>query len=147
MKRLLIAVALAALTLPAFAANVGVSISIGDPGYYGRLRLDVGYPEPQLMYRRAFVVQPVPRGRRPIYLRVPPGHARNWHRHCREYNACNERVYFVRDDWYENDYAPRYRKDHGRRHDDRRDHRKDKYRRSDRRDDRDDGKQGRGRDH
>jgi len=25
----------------------------------------------------------------PVYLHVPPGHAKNWRKHCREYNACN----------------------------------------------------------
>jgi hypothetical protein len=34
------------------------------------------------------------------YQQVPPGHARNWRKHCREYNACGERVYFVQNDWY-----------------------------------------------
>lgn len=49
MRRLMFAAALAAMTVPVFAADVGVSISIGQPGFYGRL--DIGdYPQPQLIY-------------------------------------------------------------------------------------------------
>ena len=44
-----------------------------------------------------------------MYLRVPPGHARNWDKHCGAYGACNQRVYFVKDSWYNKQYAPRYR--------------------------------------
>ena len=40
MKRFLSAAALAAMTLPALAADVGVSISIGQPGFYGHI--DIG---------------------------------------------------------------------------------------------------------
>ena len=47
-------------------------------------------------------------------LRAPPGHARNWSKHCRRYNACNQEVYFVQDGWYNNQYAPRYRQQHAR---------------------------------
>ncbi|MDD5273768.1 MAG: hypothetical protein PHU14_13745, partial [Methylovulum sp.] len=36
--------------------------------------------------------------------------ARQWGRYCSWYNACNERVYFVRHDWYHREYAPRYQK-------------------------------------
>ena len=45
----------------------------------------------------------------PVYLRVPPGHEKHWSKHCAEYNACGRPVYFVRDDWYNNQYVPRYR--------------------------------------
>jgi hypothetical protein len=44
----------------------------------------------------------------PLYLRVPPGHEKNWSKHCGKYGACGRKVYFVRDDWYTNEYAPRY---------------------------------------
>jgi hypothetical protein len=69
------------------------------------------------MYRAAM-------NRQPIYLHVPPGHAKNWRKHCREYNACGERVYFVQNDWYEREYVPRYQKQHRDRQDDRRDDRR-----------------------
>ncbi len=122
MKRLFCAAILAAAATPALAADVGVSVSIGQPGFYGRI--DLGdYPRPQLMYADPVVIQAVPVGvvRQPIYLRVPPGHAKNWGKHCREYGACGRPVYFVQDNWYNNVYAPRYRERHGGgdRHDDR----------------------------
>lgn len=113
MKRLLIAAALAVTTIntPALAADVGVSISIGQPGFYGRL--DIGdYPQPQVIYRQPMMVEQVPASRPPVYMRVPPGHAKNWRKHCHEYNACGERVFFVQDKWYDREYVPRYQKQH-----------------------------------
>lgn len=134
MKRFLIAAAVitASLSTPAFAADVGVSVSIGQPGFYGRIDIgDYPYPQPQLIYRQPRVVERVYVEREPIYLRVPPGHAKHWGKHCRKYNACGERVYFVQDKWYNNEYAPRYQE----RHRDRQD-----YRRDDRGDDRREGR-------
>ncbi|MES2182625.1 MAG: hypothetical protein V4493_11065 [Pseudomonadota bacterium] len=78
--------------------------------------------------------------RPPIYLRVPPGHAKHWDKHCREYNACNERVYFVQDDWYNREYAPRYQEQHREYRDDRRDGRDDS--REYHRDEHDNGRRG-----
>jgi hypothetical protein len=119
MKRFLFAAAVAAVTAPAFAADVGVSVQVGEPGFYGRI--DIGnFPQPQLIYRQPVVIQPVPVGvvRQPIYLRVPPGHAKNWRKHCHKYNACGQPVYFVQDGWYNQEYVPRYRERHGERHGD-----------------------------
>jgi len=123
MKRLFIAAALTlAAVSPVLAADVGVSISIGDPGFYGRI--DIGdYPQPRLMYREPRVIYREA-AREPIYLHVPPGHAKNWRKHCGKYNACGERVYFVQDSWYNQVYVPRYQE----RHDDRRSGRKDERR-------------------
>ena len=121
MKRFLIAAAIAAVTFstPTLAADVGISVSIGQPGFYGRL--DIGdYPQPQVIYRQPIVIERVPMGRPPVYMRVPPGHAKNWRKHCREYNACGERVYFVQDDWYSREYVPRYQEQHRDRRDDNR---------------------------
>ena len=126
MKRFLIAavVAAATITTPALAADVGVSVSIGQPGFYGQI--DIGdYPQPQVIYRQPMIVERVPMDRPPIYLRVPPGHAKHWSKNCRKYNACGERVYFVQDDWYNREYAPRYQEQHRDRRDDRRDERGD----------------------
>ena len=50
--------------------------------------------------------------RPPIYLHVFPGHATHWRKHCREYNACDERVYFVHDTWYDREYVPHYQERH-----------------------------------
>jgi hypothetical protein len=82
-----------------------VSINIGQPGFYGRI--DIGdYPQPQVIYRQPVLVERPVRyvEAAPIYLRVPPGHAKHWSKHCRAYNhACGQRVYFVQDNWYNND--------------------------------------------
>lgn len=103
--------AVATFTTSTFAADVGMSVSIGQPGFYGRL--DVGdYPQPRVIYVQPRVIERVARDREPIYLRVPPGYARNWRRHCDEYDASGERVYFVQDNWYNHEYAPRYREQH-----------------------------------
>lgn len=146
MKRFLIAAAVAAATVttPALAADVGVSISIGQPGFYGRL--DIGdYPQPQVIYRQPRVIERgVPADRPPVYLRVPPGHAKNWKKHCREYNACGERVFFVQDKWYNREYVPRYQEQHRDRRDGGRDERRDD-RREGHRNERQGNDQGRGR--
>ena len=146
MKRFLIAAAIAAATVttPALAADVGVSVSIGQPGFYGRL--DIGdYPPPQVIYRQPRVIERVPMDRPPIYLRVPPGHAKHWSKHCHKYNACGERVYFVQDNWYNREYVPRYQEQHRDRRDDRRDERRDD-RRGKQKNDRHGNDQGQGRD-
>ena len=126
MKRILIAAALAAATVatPVLAADVGVSISVGDPHFYGRL--DIGdFPQPQVIYGQPMMIERGPMDRPPIYLRVPPGHAKHWRQHCREYNACGERVFFVMDNWYNRKYAPRYREQHRDRQDNRGNDRRD----------------------
>ena len=109
MKGFLIAMVLTTTTIiatPALA-EVGVSISIGEPGFYGQL--DIGnFPQPQVIYRQPIIIEPVLMDRPPIYLRVPPGHAKHWRKHCGEYNACGERVFFVQDGWYNREYVPRY---------------------------------------
>lgn len=120
MKRHLIAMALAAsaLSVPAVATDVGVSVSIGQPGFYGRIDIG-GYPPPAVVYREPVIIERAYVDRPPIYLRVPPGQANHWRDYCHEYRACGERVYFVRDDWYSREYVPRYRERHGHDRDDR----------------------------
>lgn len=112
MKRLLSAVALTltVTSLPAMAANIGLSVQVGEPGFFGRIDIG-GAPPPQLIYQQPVVIHapPVELERAPIYLHVPPEHAAHWAKYCRRYNACGERVYFVKDDWYRNEYVPHYR--------------------------------------
>ncbi len=137
MKKLLAALALTsvACAAPAFA-DVGVSIRIGEPGFYGQL--DIGNSDrPRIINSRPVLVTHRYRNLAPVYLRVPVGHQRNWSRYCGRYDACYRPVYFVRDEWYRDVYSPRYRRDHARGRDDRPDHRRDD-RRDDRRDQRDD---------
>ena len=131
MKATILAASLLALSASAFAADVGVSISVGQPGFYGQVVLGDFAPSPLLYGPQPVIIAPR-RGyaAAPIYLRVPPGHAKHWSKHCRAYHACNQRVYFVQDGWYNNEYVPRYREHHGHGgpgrpefRDDRRDHR------------------------
>lgn len=119
MKRFLIAALVAAgiVSGPAGATDVGVSVSIGQPGFYGRLDIG-GFPPPPVIYPQPMVIQPVPVAGPPVYLRVPPGHAKHWSKHCKKYNACATPVYFVQDEWYMNEYAPRYEEKHGHGHSD-----------------------------
>ena len=114
MKKLLAGLALicAAGVAPAKAADVGVSISIGQPGFYGQLDIG-GYGPPQVLYRQPVLVERRNWYPAPVYLRVPQYQYGNWRRYCGMYNACARPVYFVRDDWYRNVYAPRYYREHG----------------------------------
>jgi hypothetical protein len=106
MKKICLALALAAGALPALAGtDVGVSIGISQPGLYGRI--DIGtvgaapvlvYPQPLVIVRPAVMPQPV-------YMHVPPGHAKNWSKHCARYDACGRPVYFVQEDWYQQHYG------------------------------------------
>ena len=110
MKRVLFATVLGVCALPAFATDVGVSISVGQPGFYGQI--DIGnVPRPPVVYAQPVVIARTPEyvSAPPIYLHVPPGHEKHWDKHCAEYRACGRPVYFVRDDWYNNEYVPRYR--------------------------------------
>jgi hypothetical protein len=105
-----LALAAALLAPPAIAGtDVGVSISIAQPGVYGRIDIGTVPAQPVLVYPAPVLVTPRPAPPPPVYMWVPPGHAKNWKKHCREYNACGVPVYFVRDDWYESNYVPAQR--------------------------------------
>jgi hypothetical protein len=89
------------------------------PGVYGQVRLG-NDPPPPLVYAQPMLIEPQASAQAPVYLHVPPEHAKNWRKHCHEYHACNRQVYFVRsaeyaaagDHW---DHA--HEQDHGRGHD------------------------------
>lgn len=111
MKHFLLGTALAALMgSSAMASDVGVSVSIGQPGFYGRIVLG-NAPQPQVIYTAPVMVERprVGYARQPIYLRVPPGHEKRWDRYCQRYNACGQPVYFVQQNWYNHVYAPSHR--------------------------------------
>lgn len=136
-RNLALALLAALASLPATAQ---VSVSIGQPGFYGRLDIG-GFPPPPLLFAEPMIIRPAPVAYPPIYLRVPPGHAKNWGRYCGRYSACGRPVYFVQDDWYRQEYAPVYRERHH--HHDRGGYR-DGYRAGYRDGDRDDDHRGRG---
>lgn len=94
-------------------ADVGVSVQISQPGVYGRV--DIGrFPQPQVVFTQPVVVQPVdaqrvygrPAPAQPVYLWVPPGHRKHWHKHCGAYGACGVPVLFVQDGWYQQHVRP-----------------------------------------
>lgn len=117
MKHFLFIIMMTVFAVSAHAADVGVSVSVGEPGFYGRI--DIGNaPQPELVYPKPVVIQPVPGYvvEEPIYLHVPPGHEKHWRKHCKKYNACGRPVYFVRDKWYNDVYVPHHRA-HGKGHD------------------------------
>lgn len=108
------------------STSVGVSVSVAQPGFYGRV--DIGdQPAPAIIYPQPVIIQqtPVAVYQRPIYMHVPPGHYKNWARYCGVYRACGQPVYFVRDDdrrWRDRDDRRDWdRRDHDRRDDDDRD--------------------------
>ena len=111
MKRFLLATAFAALAAPALA-EVGVSVTVGQPGFYGRIEIG-GFPTPRLIFPEPVIIEHVHVAAPPLYLHVPPGHAKDWAKHCHQYDACGHRVYFVQDSWYNEVYVPTYRKSHG----------------------------------
>jgi hypothetical protein len=106
---------LAAATAAQAGTNVGVSIGINQPGVYGRI--DIGnVPQPALIVTHPVVIAPSPVAvyQRPIYMVVPPGHQRNWSRHCHAYGACAQPVYFVKESWAREHRAHGHRgKGHG----------------------------------
>src|SRR5579863_3283348 len=122
-------VVLSMLALGAFAPLAQAQISVNAtitgevvPGVYGQVVLGNG-PPPPLLYAQPVVVQPVAvvAGEpvvQPLYLHVPPGHARNWRKHCHEYHACNRPVYFVKSAEYEPGFdRARWEREHGHDHD------------------------------
>ena len=100
---------LLAFAVPALAADVDVRVILqGDvrPGVYGRVDFGAAPPPPPtlLVYEKPVVIvhsppRPVPV--QPVYLHVPPGHAKDWRKHCKKYNACGVPVYFVKSEEYE----------------------------------------------
>jgi hypothetical protein len=117
-----------AMAVAAFAAGTttaqaqtSVSISVNQPGVYGRVVIGDRPPPVAWVMPQPVMIAP-PRivvAREPIYLYVPPGHYQNWSRHCGRYNACGQPVVFVQDSWVRERYAeahgrgPGHGKGHG----------------------------------
>ncbi len=98
------AVALFIGAATALAQEVRVIVS-GEvaPGVYGRVDISKG-PRPPLVSPDPVVVVRQARAPGPVYLHVPPGHAKNWAKHCKKYDACSRPVYFVKSAEYEPGY-------------------------------------------
>lgn len=98
---------LAAAAAPvAVAADVDLRVILSGelaPGIYGRV--DFGTAPPPLLRPDPVIImrKPGPPAT-PLYLHVPPGHAKNWRKHCHRYGACYRPVYFVKSAEYEPGY-------------------------------------------
>jgi hypothetical protein len=100
------ALSLAAALCSATAAAQDVRVTISGevvPGVYGQVEIG-SRPPPPVVYEQPVVIVKQHGPQAPIYLHVPPGHARNWSKHCRKYKACNRPVYFVKSVEYEPGY-------------------------------------------
>jgi hypothetical protein len=118
MKNVLLALSLGLCAGSAVAQDVGVSVHVSQPGFYGEINIGQ-LPQPQVIYPQPVVVVPAPVGVMlppPVYLHVPPGHQKHWEKHCRDYNACGRPVYFVQENWYQQVYLPQYYREHGDEH-------------------------------
>ena len=92
------------LSASLYAADAEVRVLIWSdvkPGVYGRVEIGSA-PPPPLVYAKPVVIvhEPRPVTVQPIYLHVPPGHAKNWKKHCHKYKACGQPVYFVESEEY-----------------------------------------------
>jgi hypothetical protein len=102
LKTLGLSAALLLAGAAAQASDTYVNATVGGvlaPGVYGRI--DIGNaPPPPVIYGQPMIIQR-PVGvvsQRPLYMYVPPGHAKKWSKHCAKYNACGQPVYFVNAD-------------------------------------------------
>jgi hypothetical protein len=103
------------------AGELGIHVILSGevaPGVYGQVQIG-NAPPPAVVYAQPMLIEPVAAPPPPVYLHVPPGHAKNWRKHCHEYNACNRPVYFVRSEEYDPEYQRRH---HGHDHDEDEDH-------------------------
>ena len=106
---------LVGLAAPTFAqTSVGVSVGINQPGVYGRIDIGNMAPPPVILPQpviiapaRIVAAHPAP----PLYLYVPPGHQKNWAKHCARYDACGQPVYFVQERWVRDRYEREYHGD------------------------------------
>lgn len=119
-------------------AQAYVNVTVGGaiaPGVYGQIAIGNNPPPPVMNPQPVVVGRPV-YGAPPMYLYVPPEHARDWARYCDYYHACGHPVHFVqmeeRNRWWEQRREHLREPEHYRRpelrrderdHDDRRDRR------------------------
>lgn len=108
MFRFLSAILLFIVSAHSSASDSGLPVVTEQPGSYGQINLGNHYPPPRLIYPDPTVAIPSPAAvpQQPVYLHVPPGHAKKWSKHCHRYNACQQPVYFVQEGWYNDVYAP-----------------------------------------
>jgi hypothetical protein len=92
-----------AASFPAAASDVNMTVIVEGqvaPGVYGRVNIG-NAPPPPVVYAQPVIIERRTAPPPPIYVHVPPGHAKNWAKHCKHYNACGVPVYFVKSAEYE----------------------------------------------
>ncbi len=104
----------------AAAGQPVINVSVGGeiaPGVYGRVDFGNAPPPPVLYPQPVIIAQPVRQVvMQPVYLHVPPGHAKNWAKHCARYDACGRPVYFVKSAEYDPGEGRGPGKGHGKGH-------------------------------
>jgi hypothetical protein len=113
-----LALGCAALAPALAGTSVGVSLSVVQPGVYGRV--DIGsFPQPAVIYPQPVIYAPPPVAivQQPVYLYVPPGHQKHWGKYCGRYHACGQPVYFVQEKWVRERYEGEHGHGHGHGHD------------------------------
>lgn len=120
-----LAALLAGASAPTLAqAPVAGTITINKPGVYGHIDIG-GYTPPTLIYPQPVLIAPPPVTvvqPAPVYLYVPPGHAKDWAKHCAHYHACGQPVYFVDERWVRERYEHEHGHGHGHGHGHDKDH-------------------------
>jgi hypothetical protein len=101
------------------ANDLGINVVLEgeiQPGVYGRVELNKN-SHPELVYSdpRVVVVEEH-HHHEPVYLHVPPGHARHWDKHCHKYHACSRPVYFVMSDEHRKKPHKKHKPHHDKKH-------------------------------
>jgi len=94
----------------AFADPV-ITVSVGEPGFYGRLDLGDA-PKPVLVSPSPVIIEREHVVEEPTYVYVPAEQQHDWANYCARYDACSRPVYFVEDHWYNEVYVPAYKSKH-----------------------------------
>ena len=92
----------ALLSSTAQAGDFDISVGVGGevaPSVYGHVNVS-NAPYPALVINSPIVIARPVHYVEPVYMHVPPGHARKWNQYCYRYDACGTPVYFVRSSEY-----------------------------------------------
>jgi hypothetical protein len=110
-RNVAVAVALAMAAPLAGAADKSAAAVITGaiaPGIYGRVDM-ANRAKPPLVYQYPMFIEAPENAAsvvEPLYLHVPPDHAKNWKKFCEKYEACDKPVFFVKSAEYEPGYKP-----------------------------------------
>jgi hypothetical protein len=110
MRLILLVAVLLVSTGVSYAGGLDIHVMLSGevaPGLYGQVNIGNERPPP-VVYAQPMLIESQQAPPPAIYLHVPPDHAKNWRKHCHEYNACNRPVYFVRSQEYDPEYQRHY---------------------------------------